>query len=521
LKNRYDVIVIGGGFAGLCTSAYLASWGFRVLVCEQASETGGYFRSFTRDGFKFDTGLKAVENAGMLIPMLKQLKLDIRVKLIKSQTALVLPDKFVSLQNESDINLFYEALGNHFPKQRDGLKTILRESEKISDWVNFLVTIPNPLFEKPKNLMKQLPGWFLSNLPSLIRSPQMNRLLEVPLTDFLNRFITDPDLIRILTELFFDGTPALFGLGYSRIYFDYVYPEGGLQALTRVLSEFILEHNGEIRTSTQVRKILVKEGKAFGVELADGQKIDTDFVVSASDMKHTFLDLIDPMQLEQRYRERIQKAEIGESAVGVFLGTDIPPEKLPVQHCPHIYIFPDYHGIEARDRLEKNFFSRTPVEMSIPCLYNGSLAPKGQSGIIISALASTSYADNWGIEAGKPTKKYNEIKDQVTEQLINIASKIIPDLKSHIILKETTTPYTYEHYTLNSGGSVCGWTYNRTTTFHRKGIDNYRTAVLTPIKRLFQVGHWTVYPGGAPVCVLTARLAAEIIRRQIKKRNRN
>jgi phytoene dehydrogenase-like protein len=521
LKNRYDVIVIGGGFAGLCTSAYLASWGLRVLVCEQASETGGYFHSFTRDGFKFDTGLKAVENAGMLIPMLKQLKLNIRVKLIKSQTALVLPDKFVSLQNENDINLFYEALGNHFPNQRASLKAILKESEKISDWVNFLVTIPNPLFEEPKNLMKQLPGWLIRNLPSLIRSPSMNRLMEVPLDDFLSRYITDSDLIRILTELFFYGTPTLFGLGYSRIYFDYLYPEGGLQDLTGALSEHILEHKGEIRNNTKVREILIEEGKAIGVELADGQKVHSDFVVSASDMKHTFLDLVDPTELDQSYRERIQKAEIGESAVGVFLGTDIPREKLPVQGCPHLYIFPDYHGVEARERLEVDFFSHTPVEMSIPCLYNASLSPKGQSGIIISALASPSFANNWGIEAGKQTEKYNQIKDQVTEQLINIASKIIPDLNSHIILKETATPYTYEHYTLNSGGSVCGWTYNRPTTFHRKGMDNYRTAVLTPIKGLFQAGHWTVYPGGAPVCVLTARLAAEIIRRQIQKRNRN
>lgn len=348
----------------------------------------------------------------------------------------------------------------------------------------------------------------------------MNQLMEIPLTEFLRRYLSDTELIRILSGLFFYGTPALFGLGYSRIYFDYVYPEGGLQELTSALSEHILEHNGEIRTNTQVKEILVKDGKAFGVRLADGQKVNSDFVVSASDMRHTFLDLIDPAQLEQTYGKRLQHAEIGESAVGVFLGTDIPADKLPVQGCPHIYVFPDYHGIDASERLEENFFSRTPVEISIPCLYDNSLAPKGKSGVIISALASTSFANNWGIKNGIPSTEYNEIKEKVTEQLIDIANKIIPDLKSHIVMKETATPYTYEHYTLNSGGSVCGWTYNRKTTFHRKGIDNYRTAVLTPIKGLFQAGHWTVYPGGAPVCILTARLAAENIRHQMKKRNR-
>jgi phytoene dehydrogenase-like protein len=521
VNTSYDVIVIGGGFAGLCTSAYLTSWGIKVLICEQGSETGGYFRSIIRDEFKFDSGLKAIENAGMLLPMLKQLKLDNKVKFLKSQTALVLPDKFIALQNEKDINLFYDVLGARFPDQRAGLKAILGESAKISAWVNFLVTIPNPLFEEPRDLIKQLPGWFLKNLPSLVRSPSMNRLLEVPLTDFLGRYLSNTALIQILTELFFSGTPALFGLGYSRIYFDYIYPLGGLRSLTDALSEYILEHGGEIKTSSRVEKIMVKEGRAFGVELADGQYINSKFVISAGDMKHTFLDMIDPDHLEPQYRERVRKAQIGESAVAVFLGTDIPPDKLPVQGCPHIYVFPDYRGINPHEKLSDNFFSRSPVEISIPCLYDASLAPEGKSGIIISALANSSFADNWGIVDGKPTAKYNENKDSVTDQLINTACKIIPDLKAHIILRETATPYTYEHYTLNSGGSVCGWTYNRKTTFHRQGIDNFRTAVLTPIDRLFKVGHWTVYPGGAPVCVLTARLAAENIRRSIKIGDRN
>ena len=220
VNTSYDVIVVGGGFAGLCTAAYLSSWGLGVLVCEQAPEVGGYFRSVNRDGFVFDSGLKAIENAGMLLPMLRQLKLEKSVKLTKSKTALVLPDAFIALKDEKDINLFYEALGNHFPEQRAGLAAVLGESKKISAWVNSLVTIPNPLFEKPKDLIRRLPGWFLHSLPSLLRSPGMNRLMEVPLTDFLGRYLSDSNLIRILTELFFSGTPTLFGLGYSRIYFD-------------------------------------------------------------------------------------------------------------------------------------------------------------------------------------------------------------------------------------------------------------------------------------------------------------
>ena len=69
-SQPFDVIIIGGGLAGLCTGAYLVRDGFTVIIFEQSAQTGGYFRSFVRNGFKFDAGLKAVENAGILIPML-------------------------------------------------------------------------------------------------------------------------------------------------------------------------------------------------------------------------------------------------------------------------------------------------------------------------------------------------------------------------------------------------------------------------------------------------------------------
>jgi len=94
MNDYYDVVIIGGGLAGLSAGAYIARDGHSLLVCEQADQTGGYFRSFEREGFYFDAGIKAVENAGMLLPMLQQLKLDNKVNLHKCVSAIVLADDF-------------------------------------------------------------------------------------------------------------------------------------------------------------------------------------------------------------------------------------------------------------------------------------------------------------------------------------------------------------------------------------------------------------------------------------------
>jgi phytoene dehydrogenase-like protein len=335
-------------------------------------------------------------------------------------------------------------------------------------------------------------------------------LLEVPLIEFLGRYLSNPNLNRILSQLYFGGTPALFGLGYSKVYLDYYYPEKGLQSLTDVLGDYIVEKGGHIQTACRVTKISVTNGQAGGVELEDGRTLRCKYVISAADMKRTFLELLEPAILKSDFRGRIEKAEIGESAVCVFLGTDIPAEQLPVQGCPHLYIHPDYQGIEAQDRMKDDFFSHTPVEMSIPVLNNPNLAPPGKSGIIISALAKSAFARDWETQSGRPTPAYYALKE-------NVADQVIPGLSEHILFRQISTPYTYSRYTLNSGGSICGWTYDRQTTFHRKGTPGMGTSMLTPIRNLLQAGHWTVYPGGAPVCILSGRLAAAYLHRRISK----
>jgi hypothetical protein len=58
------------------------------------------------------------------------------------------------------------------------------------------------------------------------------------------------------------------------------------------------------------------------------------------------------------------------------------------------------------------------------------------------------------------------------------------------------------------------------TTFHRKGTAGIQKSLLTPVKGPLQTGPWTVYPGGAPVSILSARLAADYVSRQVGNRRK-
>ncbi len=518
MRDQCDVVVIGGGLAGLSAGAYLARAGLAVEVCEQSDDTGGYFRGFSRDGFYFDAGLKAIENAGMLLPMLKQLGLDSRMTIRRSKCCLAFPDKVIPLATSDDIMDFYGQLAQHFPNSRSGLDVLLRDSNRVSDWVNLLVTIPNPLFEGYGTVLKQFPGWISRNLPGLLRSWKTAKLMDVPLAEHVSSLVSDPALARLLTQFYFSGTPALFGLGYSKMYMDYYYPEGGMQRITDELAGYVMEHGGKISIGCKATKIEVEGRRATTVRTSDGRNIRARFVVAACDMKSVFLHLLDEGHLDSAYRAQVNQAVAGESAVNLFVATDLDPSKLPTGDCPHIFFLPDYEGIDDQDRQNEDYFARAPLEISIPCLNDTALAPERKAGFVISALTSDSFGRNWGTVDGKRGAKYLEIKKSISEQIMSSVERLFPGLKQHTLFADLSTPLTLHRYTLNSGGSIVGWTYDREKTYKRAYSVGMRKAVMTPIGNLFQVGHWTLYPGGAPMSILSGRLAAAQVTK-IAKRN--
>ena len=75
---EYDAVIVGGGITGLTAAAYLSKAGKSVLLCEKEEKCGGLVNTFERDGFIYDGGIRALENSGVLFPMLRQLGISLR-----------------------------------------------------------------------------------------------------------------------------------------------------------------------------------------------------------------------------------------------------------------------------------------------------------------------------------------------------------------------------------------------------------------------------------------------------------
>jgi phytoene dehydrogenase-like protein len=151
----------------------------------------------------------------------------------------------------------------------------------------------------------------------------------------------------------------------------------------------------------------------------------------------------------------------------------------------------------------------------VPTLHDPALAPKGKSVVILQCAASMRSMDRWGTRNGKRTGKYRAYKKEIARQLIMNAEQLIPELSSRIEVQIESTPFTLRRYTLNSAGASVGWTAHPRETF-RGGLKGLLRSGNTPIRNLYQVGHWTLSPGGAPAALMTGKIVSSVLRQRLR-----
>src|SRR5690606_23875495 len=108
--------------------------GQRVLLCEKEDRLGGLVGSFSHKGYVFDAGIRAMENSGVLFPMLRQLGLDI--PFVKSGVTIGVGDARVSLDSKESILAYQEMLTAQFPEDREALDAFIALVKKAMGFMD-------------------------------------------------------------------------------------------------------------------------------------------------------------------------------------------------------------------------------------------------------------------------------------------------------------------------------------------------------------------------------------------------
>jgi phytoene dehydrogenase-like protein len=522
----FDAIVVGGGIAGLTAAAYLSKAGYHTLLCEKEASVGGLINSFEREGFVFDGGIRAMENSGVLFPMLKHL--GVQVDMVKNHVSLGIEDRVIHLEREENVSDYQALLNSLYPESVNEISEIIAQTRLIMQYMKVQYGIDNPIFldmqKDRKYMIKVILPWIVKYALTGRKITALNR----PVVDFLKQYTQNQSLLDIISQHFFQETPAFFALGYFKLYLDYNYPVGGTGKFVEKMVAFIETHQGEIRTNTEIT--MIDPQKRLLTD-AQGNEYHYRRLIWAADLK-SFYRMINIEHIEDsQIKESVTKRQVevadkvgNDSIYTVYLAVDLDKSYFASKSSEHFFYTPSRVGQSQagpiplraeRSEIEQwlaKFFSLTTYEISIPVMRDASLAPHGKTGLIVSVLFDyqlTKRIEDMGW--------YDQFKILCENLVINTLDKsIYPGIKQAVLQQFSSTPLTMARLAGNAEGAITGWSFTNHPMPAVSRLPKIMNSIATPVPGVYQAGQWTYSPSGLPISILTGKLAADRVIKELK-----
>jgi len=303
-QNKYNTIIVGGGIAGLTSAAYLSRAGQKILLIEKNKECGGLVNTFSRDGFHFDAGVRALEDAGIIFSMLKDL--DIHLEVVKSPVSPGIENEMLHIEDLESIQEYRELLTKLYPESEEEIDAVIQIIRKIMRHMDVLYGIENPVFKDLKRdttfIFKKLLPW----LPKFIFTVGKINRMNLPVEDYLETIVKNPSLKDIISQHFFKNTPTFFALSYFSLYLDYFYPKGGVGKLADAVKTKVIEYGGEIKTETIITEVLADQHR-----VRDHKQViyQYDNLIWAADLK-TLYRMTETESLDPKIHKKFEDTKI-------------------------------------------------------------------------------------------------------------------------------------------------------------------------------------------------------------------
>ncbi len=327
-----NVVIVGGGLAGLATATYLARAGYDVSLFEQSSTYGGLARTQNHEGFYFNQGPHALYLTGRGIEVLKELEIPF---------------------SEKRANATFQAIKNKKRSLFPISEKTIKESEILS--------------ESGKKALAKFYG--------ILASVDTKAIQNVTVSDWLNENVVEADAISVIQTMIqlatYANDPQIQSAGTALIQLQIgnngvTYLDKGWQTLVDGLAQKARSFGAKIISNKKVVSVEFDDA-VKGITLSDGSKIEASVVILATP----------PLVASNLLGNKIPQIEkFANSAIPVKSASlDVALSSLPI---------PENHFALGID---------SPLYFSVHSLF-GELAPKGAALIHIAKYLSHSNQQN-------------------------------------------------------------------------------------------------------------------------------
>ena len=519
-----DVVIIGGGHNGLVCANYLAMAGKKVRVLERRDVVGG--AAVTEE---FHPGFRnsvASYTVSLLNPkVIKDLKLyENGLEIVHRKVNNFWPHEngnFLAFVLGDD-NLAKE-IAQFSEDDAKALSRYFRDTTMVADLMReFLLETPPNAGSGLKDIFKTVK--FGNRLRKLTLEDQriVMDIFTKSVADFLD-FYFENDYVK--GAFAFDGIVGNYAdtqtPGSAYVLMHHAFGEvngkkgvwghaiGGMGAITQAMAKSARDKGVDIQTNVPVKKVLVENNRACGVELENGEIVNAKIVASNLNPSLLYNHLVDSHELPDDFARRIKRYKNGSGTFRMNVALNNLPEfsclknqdRASLDHLSGGIVIGatcEYIDQAYRDAKQYGWSKKPIVEMLIPSIADTTLAPQGQH---VASLFCQQF---------DPDIDWDTHRDSAAELIVNTVNDYAPGFKQSILGQQIFSPLDLHRVFGLTKGDIMHGHMSLDQMFSARpmlGYGNYRS----PIKGLYLCGAGT-HPGGGVTGAPGHNAAHEILK---------
>lgn len=480
-----SAIIIGSGFGGLGSACLLARAGWDVTVLEKNEQIGGRAGTFTEKKFTFDTGPSWYLMPDVFEHFFELLGEDIhkhlKLKKLSPSYRVFYKDTFLKADLHADRVKDRQTLELMEAGGADKLDRYLEKAER-----RYVIAKDRFMYKNYDSLKD-----FMT--PEMVVDGSKLRVLGT-MDKHVRRHFKTGHLQKLMQyPMLFLGTspykaPALYSI-MNHVDFNMgaYYPMGGMYEVVKALQGVAEKHGAKFRVSSGVKRIVVKNGRAKGVILENGNELRADIVISNADIHHTETKLFDKAHRtkSERYWTRRTMAP---SALLMYLGVKGDIKEL----SHHNLLFSKNWKSNFKDIFAHKRWPRDPsFYVCMPSATDSSVAPKGHENlfVLVPIAAGLTYDQAF--------------LDRYADKILASIEKdmYVKDLRKRIVYKRLFSVKDFEQQFNSYKGSALGLahTLKQTAIFRPNNISS-------KVRDFYYVGANTNPGIGIPPALISAEL---------------